>query len=465
MGITANYFFNASDSEKQTLHRRITPNDSQFSDQQERWNKLADFLIERLKERSGYPIRTWLQGSYKFATQVRPVHMDEEFDIDLGVYFCWDDDRNGGEYSPKELKDLVQENLRRFAGENDDVIEVVTPAKPRCCRIRFKGNFHIDIPCYHLHETSDARSLATEEDKWEDSDPKSIYIWFKDQFDDEERASVRRLIRYVKAWAALKFRDVKTRPPSLLLTVLIAEAAKQFPSKLFTGDDEALAAVLPTVVDRLSDIPDVPNPIDRAENLASRLSNSAWSAFVEKFKSFSTTAQSALKDNDCVTACSRWTMEFEHLFPLPDTNNTNDTTKGLPTVRTTLPEVSVRAVSNENPNLSFSGHNRIGPIPKNCKIKFDVVNGMSMPPGTKINWIVRNEGDEAENTNDLGHLAGTGLAAEERSSYKGTHFMDCTAICDGKVIGLRRVRVQIEGASLPKKQNQRAALLKLVGRK
>jgi hypothetical protein len=249
-----------------------------------------------------------------------------------------------------------------------------------------------------------------------------------------------------------------------MLTILIAEAAKQFPSKLFAGDDEALTAVINTAYDRLTDVPDVPNPVDKTENLASRLSDSDWIAFVEKFRSFSKTAQNALEDKDCVTACSRWTMEFEHLFPLPDTNTSDDSVKGLPAIRT-LPDVDVRAVWNENPNYSYRGLNRIGPIPKNCKINFYVVNGMSMPPGTTINWVVRNEGDEAENTNDLGHVAGTGLAAEERSAYKGAHFMDCTATCNGKVIGLRRVRVQIEGASLPKKQNHRTALLKLIGRR
>jgi hypothetical protein len=249
-----------------------------------------------------------------------------------------------------------------------------------------------------------------------------------------------------------------------LLTVLIAEAAKQFPSKLFTGDDEALAAALRTIVDRLNDIPDVPNPVDSTENLASRLSNADWSAFVEKFKFFSKTAQSALEDKDCVTACTRWTLEFEHLFPLPDQNTINDPIKGLPAIRT-IPEVKVRAVRNDNPSISYRGLNRIGPIPRNCKIVFEVVNGMSMPSGTTFNWIVRNEGDEAENTNDLGHLAGTGLTAEKKSAYKGTHFMDCTAICCGRVIGLRRVRVQIEGAALPKKQNQRTALRKLLSRR
>jgi len=204
MGKAASYFYVADTSDTQTLHRRIIPSNAQYDEQQVRWNELADFLMSELGKRSGYPIKTWLQGSYKFGTQVRPVHMAQEFDIDLGVYFCWTGDRDDGNFEPKQLKQFVQDSLEQFASQNDDVIEVASPAKPRCCRVRFKGNFHIDVPCYHLDDRLGNRSLATEKNVWEDSDPKAIYVWFKDQFQEERRVKVRRLVRFVKAWAALK---------------------------------------------------------------------------------------------------------------------------------------------------------------------------------------------------------------------------------------------------------------------
>ena len=58
---------------------------------------------------------------------------------------------------------------------------------------------------------------------------------------------------------------------------------------------------------------------------------------------------------------------------------------------------------------------------------------------------MRNEGDEAEEVNDLGHLAGEGPASNERSAYNGTHYMDCTAICGEVIIGIRRVKVTVSG--------------------
>jgi hypothetical protein len=81
MGSAVSLFYSSNDTEKQTLHRRVTPSTDQFEEQQVRWNALADHLTSDLRERSGYAIRTWLQGSYKFGTQIRPVKLGDEFDI------------------------------------------------------------------------------------------------------------------------------------------------------------------------------------------------------------------------------------------------------------------------------------------------------------------------------------------------------------------------------------------------
>ena len=177
-------------------------------------------MITDLRERSGYAIRSWLQGSYKFGTQVRPARLGGEYDIDLGVYFEWAGMPEDGDYEPDELKQLVQVSLTNYMA--DDVIEVVEPPKSRCSRIRFTGNFHIDVPAYHLDADRDARMLATEDDGWEDSDPKALYVWFVDRFDDQTRAKVRRYIRYLKIWASLQFPSGEDRPSSTLLTVLAA---------------------------------------------------------------------------------------------------------------------------------------------------------------------------------------------------------------------------------------------------
>lgn len=456
MGHASTYFYDGNNPDKQTLHRRIRPSDTQFEEQQARWNTLMDFLAPRLKANSGYPIRSWLQGSYKFATQIRPVRPGGEFDIDLGVYYCWRGDPEEGDFGPRDLKAFVQQGLEAFANENDDVLGVGEP-KPRCCRIHFDGAFYIDVPCYHLDTDADQRALATEDDEWEYSDPKAFYTWFTGAFEERVRDRARRHIRYLKTWAALKLDGQGQTPPSsVLLTTLAANAIQELGDALPSAEDEAFAEIVNIVLGTVSAGQDVRNPVDETENFAARMDPGDWSAFVEELRGLDRIAETALACGNEVDACTAWAVAFAHLFPLPEAQTIEHATRGLPAVRT-LPEVAVRAISRDNPAFRYKDTNSIGPIPKNCDITFEVTNAMQMPHGTWFTWVVRNEGDEAEDLNDLGHIAGTGTQASERSAYNGTHYMDCTAIVGDRVVGVRRVRVTISGAPAPRRHPPRPA--------
>lgn len=464
MAKASNYFFDGNDAARQTLHRRITPSDTQYDEQEARWNALADFIKPKLTVLSGYPVRSWLQGSYKFGTQIRPTHKGDEFDIDLGIYYCWKGLPGKGNFGPKVLKKMVYETLQTFAVGNKDVTKVDAPPKKRCCRIRFHDDFHIDVPCYHLDDDRDARTLATEDDTWEESDPKAIYKWFTSQFDDYVRARVRRLVRYMKAWSALKFRGENDRPSSVLLTVLVAQAVHGLDHDLPGPEDEALNVALRKVYETVTGGQDVRNPVDPDEDLAARMNTEQWDAFVERLKQFSEIASQALEADDELSACTLWSGSFEHLFPLPDAQTLHEEARQLPVPRT-LPEVQVTAVSKDNRNLRYRGTNEIGPIPKNCEINFRVSNADQMPYGTRFLWMVRNEGDEAEDINDLGHNAGQGTETSERSAYNGMHYMDCTAVVGRRIVGVRRVRVHIHSFVAPKRNPPKPAWTRIKGRR
>jgi hypothetical protein len=55
------------------------------------------------------------------------------------------------------------------------------------------------VPTYHLEPNLDERTLAAT-DGWEISDPKAIYMWFKDGLDESRRPTARRLIKYLNAY-------------------------------------------------------------------------------------------------------------------------------------------------------------------------------------------------------------------------------------------------------------------------
>lgn len=467
MGVASHLFYSSNDTEKQTLHRRIIPSDEQMKEQQSRWNELADHLIADLRAKLACPIRTWLQGSYKFATQVRPPRTGEEFDIDLGVFVCWSGQAEEGPHPPAAVRDAAQSSILDFSRDREGVRSIKVPPKSRCLRIHYEGDFHIDIPCYHLDPDVDERTLATD-DSWEVSDPKAIYIWFKGLLQEPDRAKVRRVIRYLKCWAGLKWKIEDGRPSSVSLTVLAAEAFSQLTDSEIGADDEILLGVLRRIAVRVKRGRKIRNPVNPSENL-NRLTDDQWSAFCDGIDEFATIAESAcLADNE-VDAADQWSKVFAHFFPMPDAASAivvEDLAKSNSIVRAMIPDVMVVAVSRSNPNLRFEGRNAIGPIPKDCDIRFELVEPWNLPSGTTVEWIVRNEGGEAENVNDLGHRAGVGYIAKERSAYNGLHFMDCVMRNNERMFGLRRVPVRINGIAAPRRNPlQRPGYVKLMGRR
>lgn len=446
---TVHHLFYSTDQEKKTLHSRIIPSEIQQELQQERWNDLADYLTTDLREVTEYSISSWLQGSYKFATQIRPPSKSAEFDIDLGVYFNWSGEPDSGKFSARELKSFVQESLNKYKAEaGDDVLEVVSPPKSRCSRIRFKEGFHIDVPSYHLDPQKDLRSLATEDNIWEDSDPKALYLWFQSRFTDGEKSfQLRRIVKYMKMWAALHFPE-NERPSSVLLTVLATESFINLSSDQLSGDDETLEYVIKGVIERLVNNSVVLNPVNSSENL-NRLDESQTNIFLEKLNTLFHIVENALNANTEIETACIWSEVFFHFFPLPESSETDSNGRSLMIIKFD-PQVAVRAIPKQNPHKVYNGKNRIGPIPKQCKIEFKLINAHDLHPNAQVHWMVRNEDDEAAFENDLGHPAGLGNSAQENSAYKGTHYMDVIVKSPfNDVIGFRRIPVEIAGYFMP----------------
>ncbi|MEL6521048.1 MAG: CBASS cGAMP synthase [Pseudomonadota bacterium] len=456
MGIAAKLFHNPEDREN-TLAYRVRPSDEQIAEQQERWNNLADVVKEGLRGTYGKPVSSWLQGSYKFGTQIRPARMGEEFDIDLGVYIEWEGSAESGDVEPLELKDKIQSILDDYADEPTNDATGTSDPKSRCNRICFTDDFHIDVPSYHLDRTADARDLATQDDEWENSDPKAIYVWWKDQFEGGERDRARRLARYLKMWAALTFESA-SRPSSILLTVLVARALNSTDTDGISGDDEFFRTVVDQIERRLRRSVVVRNPANTHENL-NRLSDDACAAFIDKLGELLSVADRALGADDEFGSADIWTEAFKHFFPFPKEDEqavakAADSARNVMAVARYDPDVQVVATSG---NRRWEGFNSLGPIPKGCDIRFEVVNPRTLPEGSTVYWTVRNEGAEAEATNDLGHVAGTGLTNKENSAYRGRHFVDVVVKLNGRIIGRRRVKVQISGLGIPKRNSARPA--------
>lgn len=456
MSLTADLFF-STNAARETLHRRITPTDDQFEDQKARWNDLAVFLKARLKDEVGYSTSTWLQGSYKSDTQIRPWSSGAQFDIDLGLFLEWAGLPEDGDLSPRNLKACVQQALIDYQSDGENDATGVDDPKERCCRISFNPDFHIDVPCYHLDPERDARALATQTEGWELSDPKAIYQWFKRRYDDApRRAQLRRQIRYLKMWAALNFKDAD-RPSSITLTVLAAEALEGYAIQ-GVADDDLLEHVAIVIHERLGASAAVPNPVARSEDL-NRLNDPANRALVASLADLKDTAARARQAQDKGAAAENWAECFGQFFPMPEDNDEKIAKAEGATNQIALyafePQVEVLATPKRNAHRTWSGLNDLPTIPKDCEIRFRLRNAGQLPVGASLRWTVRNRGDEAVRLNDLGHPAGNGVEITERSAYNGDHAMDLTVNVGAQVVGRRRIWVRVRGLAMPPRNKAR----------
>ena len=444
MGNAASLF---NGNNEPTLHSRLTPNSEQREFLQEHWNQLADHLKEKLKEKYDFPISTWLQGSYKYGTLIKPITLHDSYDVDVGLYFLWNAKQENPP-SPKALRDWVQTELLEYEKSITEIKKIESPPKPRCSRVIFKKQFHIDIPVYHLDSELDKRRLACIPSAWENSDPKQIYQWFKTAVPEGSKEQFRRLIRYMKGWASMTFHELKnSKPSSILLTVWCADAFNERKLDQSTyEDDDALAEIIEAIYLRIISDRHVPNPVDRQENL-NRISSEAWPVFREKLRFLYEASRAAKVADDEDSAALEWAKGFSYLMPLPEasTTQTDFSENAMVHVPIVLPEIQI-AVYSRNPRRLLGTYlNGVENVPKDSDLEFSITNRSQIPLNAIIHWTVRNDGDEAADIGDLGHHRSevAMFTANEHTAYVGTHFMDCLIERDGAILALRRVPVTI----------------------
>lgn len=446
MGAARSLFF-SNDSTQETLNKRVRPSDEQIEYLRGRKDDLQDWIEIDLRNRTGLNVSTFLQGSYKFHTLIRPLH-GRQYDVDLGAYIEWSSAADS--ISAANCRDHVQGSVLEFAENHDDATGVLDPPKKRCSRVKFKEDFHIDVPVYHFNPATGRSKLAVLEDTWEASDPEAMLNWFDGALSGEDRAQVRRLIRYLKAWVALNYLEDEEVPSSLLLTVLTVDAISTL-NPVPNDDDDALRSLLQAVEARLDRSSHVQNPVpgDSDSNL-NRLSPEAYELFREKLRALSDTARRATDEEEEADAAVIWAEAFDYLFPLPDVSELAAEVVPGTGIAVVTPRITiaVRPSRDAAPNVFYDDN--VPFVRLGSWLKFTVTNVAQLPAGSEIRWVVRNTGRQAHAKNDLGHSVVEGAVHDEHTAYMGLHFMDCEIRVNGRIHAITRVRVNVTGAMPPR---------------
>lgn len=466
MGKAAHLFSGtASDS----LINRLTPSAEQREFLQQQWNDMRDHICPKLREESGYTISTWLQGSYKYGTLIRPVHLGEEYDVDVGIYFEWENKRGEAYPAPEQLRAWVQNHLVDYGNECQDIERVEDPAKERCSRAVYKKQFHIDTPVYHLERSTDTRRLATQSNGWEMSDPKPIYKWFKDAASGDEREQLRRLIRYLKGWAAVAFvATPDSRPSSILITVVATQAyqAAWLDRLLGVKDDEdAFVDIVDRIHSRLFAVREVRNPVDTDEDL-NRMSTDAWDGFLSSLQALRDAAERAVEAEDDAAAALIWSEPFSFLMPLPEVDAVEVQEEQSGRAVMQIPDIEITVFVGDSKQAHTTFENEVPGVAKDCSLVFRIKNPHIIPDYAMVEWTVRNAGDEADGIGDLGHRQ-TGirlLTVREHTEYSGKHYMDCVVRLNGQVYAVRRVPVHIKNIQRADRNPPKPAYTKFVSR-
>ena len=246
------------------------------------------------------------QGSYAMSTMINPL--DGEFDIDDGVYLQHLDESDDSKWP-------TPETVHRWLVEaTDDHTNEKPIDKRTCVRVRYAGQYHVDLPSYA--KLNGEYMLAEKGAKgWHRSDPKALTDWFKD-YVKAHGQQLRRVVRYLKAWADFQSGSRGKMPSGLILTVL---ATQNF--RVDERDDVSLTKTASAISNAVSHVFCVYNPVDSEEELTARLTDEQKVRFQEAISDLASDSANAIDTDDLEEASKLWRRQLGDRFPVVEVKN------------------------------------------------------------------------------------------------------------------------------------------------
>lgn len=256
---------------------------------------LQDRIVNYFRMYTNLPVpKFYIQGSYKMKTMI--LGKDGTYDVDLGIYF------------------LTNPNVTAFTVQNYVANAVKghtyggAEHREKCIRVKYSGDFDIDLPVYYktIYDTNPYLATKT---IWQKSDPKELCDWFERQRRLKDKSGqLLRLIKYFKIWANSRTRKM---PSGIAFTVWVANNYK--PND---RDDIAFYETAKAIKNSLFWGVTCINPASPGDDLTSKLDNMQKRNFLNEFDSLITDADLALRELYLTRALTIWKNQFGNQFPL-----------------------------------------------------------------------------------------------------------------------------------------------------
>lgn len=241
------------------------------------------------------------QGASAIGTSINPL--SGEYDIDDGVYLQHLDKNDCSRW-------LTPETAHQWVIDAADGNPEEKPVnKKTCVRVTYSGQYHVDLPIYA--ELNGKFYLAEcGAWGWHRSDPLALTEWFISAVKCNGE-QLRRVVRYMKAWADFQSCRRGKMPNGLILSIC---AVRNFIAN--ARDDIAMAETLRAIQRDTELFVYVLNPVDLFEELTAGFTKAQKIRFQEAIASAVLDAEEAIQGDNPKKAADLWRKQFGDRFPL-----------------------------------------------------------------------------------------------------------------------------------------------------
>ena len=280
------------------------------------------------------------QGSYAMHTGTKPFCKSDDYDIDVGLIFnLTEEDHSDYIKDPVALKMRIKKAL--------DIPQRTVNIRRPCVTVQYikngENDYHVDLAIYrgntgnpdHLDLARGKEGSASEYRYWDENDPKGLIKEINERFsgesNKEQRAQMRRCIRYFKRWRDKQFSNGAV--PSISLTCSAYHWFNPFleyiPGKNQVPNDQfALKDLVASILSQESNGRIHINlPVHPHSDLLGNMTSLQMDDFVNRLESLKEALEESISLACTHEAAKRLQNQFGDEFEVPDKESTGEKSK------------------------------------------------------------------------------------------------------------------------------------------